>query len=87
VLTGSARLARETLDNALVLARKQEIERIQRELERKRTLLEVQLVTLKAQFEAEEKELQQAIHKAVSRTKTLDQDRRQMARLRGADEA
>jgi circadian clock protein KaiC len=69
-----------------VLTRKQEIERIQRELERKRTLLEVQLVTLKAQFEAEEEELQQAIHKAVSSTKTLDQDRRQMARLREADE-
>ena len=86
MLTGSARLAREALDNALVLARKQEIVRIQRELERKRTLLEAQLVTLKAQFEAEEEELQQAIHKAVSRTKTLDQDRRQMARLRGADE-
>ena len=49
-------------------------------------MLEVQLVTLKAQFEAEEEELQQAIHKAVSRTKTLDQDRRQTARLRGADE-
>jgi len=86
VLTGSARLAREALDNAPVLARKQEIERIQRELQRKRTLLEPQLVTLKAQFEAEEEELQQAIHKAVSSTKTLDQDRRQMARLRGADE-
>jgi hypothetical protein len=41
-----------------VLARKQEIELIQRELERKRTLLEAQLVTLKAQFEAEEEELQ-----------------------------
>jgi hypothetical protein len=49
-------------------------------------LLEAQLVTLKAQFEAEEEELPQAIHKAVSRTKTLDQDRRQMARLREADE-
>jgi len=60
--------------------------RIQRELGRKRTLLEAQLVTLKAQFEAEEEELPQAIHKAVSRTKTLDQDRRQMARLREADE-
>jgi len=60
--------------------------RIQRELGRKRTLLEAQLVTLKAQFEAEEEELQQAIHKAVSGTKTLDQGRRQMARLHGADE-
>jgi len=49
-------------------------------------LLETQLVTLKTQFEAEEEELQQAIHEAVSSTKTLDQDRRQMARLRGADE-
>lgn len=49
-------------------------------------MLEAQLVTLKAQFEAEEEELHQTIHKAVSPTKTLDQDRLQMARLRGADE-
>lgn len=87
VLTGSARVAREAQDNAQALTLKQERELKRRELERKRTLLQAQLTSLKAQFESEEDELQRAIQRDLSVEKTLDKDRREMARLRGADKA
>ncbi len=86
VLTGAARAAREAHDNAQELARRQTLERKQRELERKRTLLQAQLATLQAQFEAEEEELQQAIDQEAGSEKALVYDQRTMARRRRADE-
>ena len=51
VLTGSARIAQEALENAEVLTRKQDIERKKREIARKRKALEAQIATLHANFE------------------------------------
>ncbi len=56
VLTGSARIAQEALENAEVLTRKQDIERKKREVERKRKAMEAQIATLHANFEQEESE-------------------------------
>ena len=86
VLTGSARAAREAQDNAQELARRQALERRQRDLERKRTLLQAQLATLQAQFEMEEEELQQAIDQEVGSEKALAYDQRKMGQRRRADE-
>jgi circadian clock protein KaiC len=86
VLTGSARAAREAHDNAQELARRQALERKQRELERKRTLLQAQLATLQAQFEVEEEELQHAIDQEAGSEEALAYDQRTMAHRRRADE-
>jgi circadian clock protein KaiC len=86
VLTGSARAAREAHDKAQELARRQALERKERELGRKRTLLQAQLAAFQAQFDVEEEELQQAIDQEVGREKSLDDDQRKMARLRRSDE-
>jgi circadian clock protein KaiC len=56
VLTGSARIAQEALENAEVLTRKHDIERKEREIERKRKALDAQIATLHADFESEESE-------------------------------
>jgi len=86
VLTGSARAAREAQEQAESLTRKLEVERKQRELKRKRTLLQAQLAALHAQFETEEEELQRAIDQGMAREKSLSKDRVHMAKIRKADE-
>ena len=53
VLTGSARLAQEAQEQAAQAARKQEVERQQIELERKRKTLEAQIATMRAEFEVQ----------------------------------
>ena len=58
VLTGSARVAQETLERAATLERLQETDRRQYALERKRRMMEAQIATLQADFAAEEDELQ-----------------------------
>jgi circadian clock protein KaiC len=79
VLTGSARIAQEALENAEVLIRKQGIENKKRELERKRKALEVQIAILNADFEAEESEAFKIIETEKEMIKRLDQDKIEMA--------
>jgi circadian clock protein KaiC len=79
VLTGSARIAQEALENAEVLIRKQGIENKKRELERKRKALEVQIAILNADFEAEESEAFKIIETDKEMIKRLDQDKIEMA--------
>src|SRR5512141_1204249 len=50
-LTGSARLAQTAHDQAVQTSQKQEIERLQLDLERKRKSLEAQIASLRAEFE------------------------------------
>jgi circadian clock protein KaiC len=79
VLTGSARIAQEALENAEVLIRKQGIENKKRELERKRKALEVHIAILNADFEAEEFEAFKIIETDKEMIKRLDQDKIEMA--------
>ena len=60
VLTGSMRLAQEARERAAENARQLEVERQKRELKRKRLALDAQIVSQRAQFEAEEQELKYA---------------------------
>jgi circadian clock protein KaiC len=53
VLTGSARIAQEALENAEVLTRKQNVERKKREIERRRRALEAQIKALHVDFRQE----------------------------------
>ena len=79
VLTGSARIAQEALENAEVLTRKQDIERKKRELERKRKALEAHIATLQADFESEESEALKLIKTEQEMIKRLEQDKIEMA--------
>ena len=79
VLTGSARIAQEALENAEVLTRKQDIERKKREIERKRKALEAQITTLHADFESEESEAVKMIETEQEFIKRLAQDKIEMA--------
>ena len=86
VLTGAARQAQETSEQAAALARKQDIEHKQNELDRKRKSLEVQLDALQATFAAEEEELRRIIEQSKLREGRLKDDRRNMKRLRQVEE-
>jgi circadian clock protein KaiC len=85
VLTGSARIAQEALENAEVLTRKHDIERKKREIERKRKALEAQIATLHVDFESEESEAVKMIETEQEMIKRLEQDKIEMAVSRSAD--
>ena len=85
VLTGSARIAQEALENAEVLTRKHDIERKKREMERKRKALEAQIASLHADFESEESEAIKMIGTEQDMIKRLEQDKIEMAVSRKAD--
>jgi circadian clock protein KaiC len=79
VLTGSARIAQEALENAEVLARKQVIERKKREIERKHRALKAQIATLHTDFESEEAEAIKLIKTEKDMINRLEQDKIEMA--------
>jgi len=61
MLTGSARISQMALEKAQKLARQLEIEQKERELDRKRRIMEAQISEIKSQFEAEEEKLEKII--------------------------
>jgi circadian clock protein KaiC len=84
VLTGSARLSQEAREHAEALLRDQEIQRRQRELDRKRHAIEAQIATLQLGLEAEADELQRTLDQFRGRETQLVEDRQAMARSRQA---
>ena len=85
VLTGSARVAQEALENAEVLTHKLDIEHKKRELEIKRKALEAQIASLNADFESVESEAMKMIRTEQDMIKRLEQDKIEMAVSRKAD--
>lgn len=85
VLTGSGRLAQEAKERAATLLREQDIQRKQRELDRKRQAVEAQIAALRCGLAADEEELQLALAQARGREDKLEQNRLDMARSRRAD--
>jgi circadian clock protein KaiC len=83
VLTGSARLAQETKDDAERLSRQQEIARKQTGLVRKRQALEAQIVLLRSEFEAEESEALRDIRLHEARNERFTYYKMRMSRSRG----
>ncbi len=84
VLTGSARIAQEALENAERLTHKHDIEQKKRDIERKRKALEAQIATLYANFEAEETEVKKMIETEQDMIRRLEQDELEMAVSRNA---
>ena len=85
VLTGSARMAQEALEKAEVLSGMQDIELKKRDIERKRKVLEAQIIALQAHFESEESEALKTIETKQDALKRLGQDNINMAESRKAD--
>jgi len=85
VLTGSARAAREAEDRANDVLRQDEIAALQRELERKRKVVQSQVESLQAGLEADEQEIKKKINESKLRQKVTAEESEQMAKLRKAD--
>jgi len=85
VLTGSARAAREAEDRANDVLRQDEIAALQRELERKRKVVQSQFESLQAGLEADEQEIKKKINESKLRQKVTAEESEQMAKLRKAD--
>jgi circadian clock protein KaiC len=85
VLTGASRVAQAAREEAEALAIQEEAGGRQRELERKRTALEQQIARLRSDYETEEVELLRLDKLVGARTRALNAERTELARLRKAD--
>jgi len=85
VLTGSARIAQETKDEAEQLLRQQEIVRKQFALERKREAMEAQILMLRSEYEAEESEVLKVIGIDKMRIDRFTHNNEKMAKSRKGD--
>ncbi|MDO8721848.1 MAG: circadian clock protein KaiC, partial [Syntrophales bacterium] len=85
VLTGSARLSQEASEKAAALTNEQGLEFKQRELERKRKILDAQIIAMRTAFESEEDNLKKTISEEKLSEKVTVQDRADMGKLRKAD--
>ena len=84
-LTGSARLALEAQEKSEAVVREQATASRQRDLERKRKGMEVQIASLRASYEAERAELQQLIAQDKACANAIAAERVAMSRQRQAD--
>lgn len=84
VLTGSARLSQEATEREEEYQRRQELDQLQAELERKRKLLEGQIMAIQLTYEAEIAELEQRAALLQQKQKRLIEDRDEIAQSRKA---
>jgi len=85
VLTGSLREAQEARERAADLTRKQEMERKQRDVLRKRKALEAQIAALQTEFDTVEEEMKLIARQDADREDELARDRDAMTLRRGSD--
>jgi circadian clock protein KaiC len=78
-------LSQEAREKAAALARKQELERIDRDRTRKREALEVRITALRKEFEFEEQDAETMSAEVEKREELVAEDRKAMARSRKAD--
>ena len=85
VLTGSARLSQEEREKTADMSRRQGLKSRRGELERAHRIFEARMATLRAEHEAEEERIRQAISESESLGKEQLRARGQMVRSRKAD--
>jgi circadian clock protein KaiC len=85
VLTGSARIAQESIETAEVLTREHDIEQKTLEIERKRKAMEARISSLRSEFELEKSETIRVIEAEREMLKRSAQDKVEMAVSRKAD--
>ncbi len=86
VLTGSARVAKEAEEKANAVLKQDEIDSLERELERKRKVAKSQIESLQAGLEADEVEIRKRINESKLRQKVITEEKVQMAKMRRADQ-
>jgi circadian clock protein KaiC len=86
VLTGSARLSQEARERAAAAARQEELESMQRRLDRRRSAVEAQILALRAELEAEEEEVGKQVRQALLQERDELADRAALAASRRADD-
>ena len=85
VLTGSSRLSQEAREKAAEIARRQEADRRERDLQRKREALEARILALRKEFEAEQEQFALLTAQDLATEKASNEAREQMAFSRKAD--
>jgi circadian clock protein KaiC len=85
VLTGSSRLSQEAREKAAEAARRQETERRERDLVRKREALEARILALRKEFDAEQEQFALVTAEQAATEKASTAAREQMAFSRKAD--
>jgi circadian clock protein KaiC len=85
MLTGSARLSQEMRDKAETMARREELEVLQRKLARRRLALEAQISSLRAEIETDEEEIRKLVAEAGLRDEQSLANLAALARSRYAD--
>lgn len=85
VLFGSARIARESREAAGRVLRNEEIERRQRDLDRKKRIMEYEISMLTEKFARDEDEIRILIEQDVSREKAVEHGQKKLAELRKAE--
>jgi circadian clock protein KaiC len=85
VFTGAARQAQESRERAQALLRNQDIERLKRNIERRRRATQAQIEALQATLESEIEEMSKTLYEGELRIREIAHDREGMARKRLAD--
>ena len=85
VLFGSARIAQESREAAKRVIMNEEIERKQRELDRKKRIMENEITMLKEKFARDEDEIRLLIEQDLSREKAVEEGMKKLAVLRKAE--
>jgi circadian clock protein KaiC len=85
VLTGVARKVQEMKEKAETVVRKEELERVKRDLARKRIVMEAKINEVRAEYESAEEELMASLKEQETREKVLVADRGILAGMRKAD--
>jgi circadian clock protein KaiC len=86
ILTGSARIHQEARERAESARRQEELEILQRRLDRRKAAMEAQISSLRAELEAEEEELGKQVRQAMRQDEEMRANRAAMASIRGADD-
>lgn len=85
MLTGSARAAQEAVEKAEEVAEREAVDQMQSEIDRKRKLMEAQVLALQDGFKSEEAKIKQIVGQKKLREKARHEDRQDMAHLRKSD--
>jgi circadian clock protein KaiC len=86
VLTGSARTAQEEKEQAEKEQRQEDVDRLAKDLERRRKVMEAQVASITADYETKAEEIKKQITQAKERESIITQNRIRMSKARGADE-
>jgi circadian clock protein KaiC len=85
LLTGSARVAQEAVEQAEVLQREQQVQRKSSALKQKRQQLEAKIASMRSEFAIEEQGLMLGAHEMALQEKQIVVDRVEMGHARKAD--